>query len=98
MITRAPRHTSLGDGVDPDVLSVFIPGAAAVHPRSVGVWPGGEIRAGFGGASLRYAPVVTGLVLALGVAVVGVLVLWRRCRASAVTLGAFVGAASASGS
>ncbi len=33
--------------------------------------------------------------LALGVAVVGVLVLWRRCRASAVTLGALVGAAFA---
>lgn len=52
MITRAPRHTSLGDGVDPDVLSVVIPGAAAVHPRSVGVWPGGEIRAGFGRCEL----------------------------------------------
>jgi hypothetical protein len=29
MIGRVPRHTSLGDGIDPDVLSVFIPGAIA---------------------------------------------------------------------
>jgi hypothetical protein len=29
MIGRVPRHTTLGDGVDPDVLSVFIPGALA---------------------------------------------------------------------
>ncbi len=29
MIGRASGHTSLGDGVDPDVLSVFIPGALA---------------------------------------------------------------------
>jgi hypothetical protein len=29
MIGRVPRHTALGDGVDPDVLSVFIPGALA---------------------------------------------------------------------
>lgn len=29
MIGRVPRHASLGDGVDPDVLSVFIPGALA---------------------------------------------------------------------
>jgi hypothetical protein len=29
MIGRVPRHTSLGDDVDPDTLSVFIPGALA---------------------------------------------------------------------
>lgn len=29
MIGRVPRHTSLGDDIDPDVLSVFIPGALA---------------------------------------------------------------------
>ncbi len=29
MIGRVPRHTALGDGFDPDVLSVFIPGALA---------------------------------------------------------------------
>ncbi|GMQ94405.1 MAG: hypothetical protein BMS9Abin12_1895 [Acidimicrobiia bacterium] len=29
MIGRVPRHTSLGDGIDPDGLFVFIPGAIA---------------------------------------------------------------------
>lgn len=29
MIGRVPRHTSLGDGIDPDALFVFIPGAIA---------------------------------------------------------------------
>ena len=65
MIGRVPRHTALGDDIDPDVLSVFIPGAlASGFLISIGLLLGDAYRKLRGDAGVERRVVHTGAAVA----------------------------------
>jgi hypothetical protein len=65
MIGRVPKHTALGDGVDPDALFVFIPGAlAGGFLISIGLLIGDAVRKVRGDAGIERRVKHTGAAVA----------------------------------
>ncbi len=65
MIGRVPKHTALGDGVDPDALFVFIPGAlAGGFLISIGLLVGDAVRKLRGDAGIERRVKHTGAAVA----------------------------------